>query len=151
MTSSAVEVYTDGACSGNPGPGGWAAVIMRDSAAYEISGCEAHTTNQRMELRAAVEALGTLLEPTRVRLYSDSAYMVNAFLQGWMVRWRRNGWLTAAKKPVDNQDLWKQLLALTEKHQVEWYKVKGHSNNVYNERCDCLARQAIEELRSLPD
>jgi ribonuclease HI len=141
------EIYTDGACSGNPGPGGWAAVIIMDGQETELAGGEAHTTNQRMELKAAVEGLQHLSNPARVRLYSDSAYLVNAFRQGWMERWRNNGWLTKAKKPVENQDLWRQLLALTYMHQVEWVKVKGHSNNPYNERCDRLARAAVEKFR----
>ena len=145
MTDAPVDIYTDGACSGNPGPGGWAAVIIKNGDEAEISGAEAHTTNQRMELRAAVEALEALPAPARVCLYSDSAYLVNAFRQGWLTRWLRNGWLTAAKKPVENQDLWRQLLRLTEIHRVEWCKVKGHSDNIYNERCDRLARRAIEE------
>ena len=114
-----IIIYTDGACSGNPGPGGWAAVIIMDGQETELAGGEAHTTNQRMELKAAVEGLQHLSNPARVRLYSDSAYLVNAFRQGWMERWRNNGWLTKAKKPVENQDLWRQLLALTYMHQVE--------------------------------
>lgn len=145
MTLPLVEIYTDGACSGNPGPGGWAAVILRDDAELEISGGEVRTTNQRMELKAAVEALSSLAEPFRVRLYSDSAYLVNCFHQDWMARWRVNGWNNAKGKPVENQDLWKQLEALAAKHRVEWIKVKGHSDNFYNERCDALARQAIAD------
>lgn len=141
-----VTVYTDGACSGNPGPGGWAAVIMEGDAGTvtgEISGGEAHTTNQRMELLAAIEALRVLPEVSRVRLHSDSAYLVNAFLRRWIPRWQMNGWRTAANKPVQNQDLWRELVDLSGKHRVEWIKVKGHSNDLYNDRCDELARRAI--------
>jgi ribonuclease HI len=141
-----VIIYTDGACSGNPGPGGWAAVIIGNSdgaGVKEISGGELHTTNQRMELRAAVEALRTLSGPSRVRLHSDSAYLVNAFRLRWISRWQVNGWRTAANKPVQNQDLWQELVELTSKHRVEWRKVKGHSNDFYNDRCDELARRAI--------
>lgn len=141
-----VVIYTDGACSGNPGPGGWGAVIIGnggEGVIREISGGEAHTTNQRMELRAAVEALRALSAPSRVRLHSDSAYLVNAFRLRWIPRWQRNGWRTAAKKPVQNQDLWLALAELDAKHRVEWIKVKGHSGDLYNERCDELARRAI--------
>jgi ribonuclease HI len=143
MDLPAVEIYTDGACSGNPGPGGWAALITAGGRTVELSGGEAHTTNQRMELRAAVEALKSLQLPSWVRLYSDSAYLVNCFRQGWMDRWRRNGWLTAAGKPVENRDLWQEILAQALRHRVEWHKVKGHSANEQNERCDRLARRAI--------
>jgi ribonuclease HI len=143
-----VTIYTDGACSGNPGPGGWAAVIIdgrngSGAEVVEIWGGEEHTTNQRMELRAAIEALRALPGPRRVRLYSDSAYLVNAFRQSWISRWQVNGWRTAANKPVENQDLWRDLLALASRHEVEWLKVKGHGDNIYNARCDKLARQAI--------
>lgn len=146
MNLPVVTIYTDGACSGNPGPGGWAAVIISngaDAAVTEISGGELQTTNQRMELRAAIEALRSLPEPSRVSLYSDSAYLVNAFHRRWIPRWQANGWRTAANKPVQNRDLWQDLITLTSKHQVTWFKVKGHSDNFYNERCDQLARRAI--------
>ncbi len=146
LTLPEVEIYTDGACSGNPGPGGWAAVIIHPDGEQEISGGEAETTNQRMELRAAVEALRSLPGPSRVRLYSDSAYLVNCFRQGWMERWQRNGWQTAKKKPVENQPLWRRLQELTATHHIEWVKVKGHSDNPCNNRCDLLARQAIQNL-----
>jgi len=143
MDLPSVEIYTDGACSGNPGPGGWAAVILRDNRELELCGGEEHTTNQRMELKAALEALGTLDAPSRVRLYSDSAYLVNCFLQCWIIRWQANGWTNAKGRPVENQDLWKSLGKLAARHRVEWVKVKGHSDNAYNNRCDTLARQAI--------
>lgn len=141
-----VIIYTDGACSGNPGPGGWAAVIIdgeADAGAAEISGGEAHTTNQRMELQAAIEGLRALSRPSRVRLHSDSAYLVNAFRRGWIPRWQAKGWRTAANKPVQNQDLWRALIALDSKHCVEWLKVKGHSDDYYNNLCDSLARRAV--------
>lgn len=138
-----VEIYTDGACSGNPGPGGWAAVLMYGDKKKEISGGEAQTTNQRMEMKAAVEALKALKYPCEVNLYSDSAYLVNAFKQGWTERWQRNGWITSQKTPVANKDLWEELLQLTRTHNVKFIKVKGHSDNEYNNRCDELARAEI--------
>ncbi len=146
MTLPCVTIYTDGACSGNPGPGGWAAVIIGGGAeaeTAEISGGEVYTTNQRMELQAAIEGLRALPGPSRVRLYSDSAYLVNAFRLRWIPRWQVKGWRTAANKPVQNQDLWRALIELTSKHRVEWFKVKGHSDDYYNERCDRLARLAV--------
>lgn len=142
-----MEIYTDGACSGNPGPGGWAAILKSGQHEKEISGFEPDTTNQRMELTAAIKGLEALKKPCRVRLYSDSAYLINAFKQGWLENWRRNGWLTAQKKPVSNADLWQRLAALAEIHQVEWIKVQGHSDNEYNNRCDALARAAIASKR----
>ncbi|MDK2820880.1 MAG: ribonuclease [Clostridia bacterium] len=141
-----VVIYTDGACSGNPGPGGWGAVLIYGNNRKEISGAEALTTNQRMEITAAIKALKKLKEPCSVKLHSDSAYLVNAFRQGWLERWQRNGWQTSKKQPVENQDLWKELLKLTAKHKVEWIKVKGHSDNIENNRCDKLARMAVSDL-----
>ncbi len=138
-----VVIYTDGACSGNPGPGGWGAVLCAGDREKELSGGESNTTNQRMELTAAIEALMALKRPCQVTLYSDSAYLVNAFQQHWLVNWQRNGWLNSKKQPVENQDLWQKLLQLTKVHQVDWQKVKGHNGVVYNERCDALARAAI--------
>ncbi|NLT11445.1 MAG: ribonuclease HI [Clostridiaceae bacterium] len=134
-----VDVYTDGACSGNPGPGGWAAVIVFGQIEKEISGGEALTTNNRMELMAAIEALKQLNKPCRVRLHSDSAYLINAFTQGWIDSWKRNGWKNSTRQTVSNIDLWQQLDALSAKHKIEWIKVKGHSGHEYNERCDVLA------------
>lgn len=142
-----VIIYTDGACSGNPGPGGWGAVLLYGNNRKEIYGSELLTTNQRMEMMAAIAALKALRKPCRVRIYSDSAYLVNAFRQGWLERWQKNGWLTAKKEPVENQDLWRELLRLTQQHQVEWHKVKGHSDNQYNNRCDELARAAVARLQ----
>ncbi|MDN5327060.1 MAG: ribonuclease [Moorella sp. (in: firmicutes)] len=141
-----VTIYTDGACSGNPGPGGWGAVLIYGDKRKELSGAEPSTTNQRMEITAAIAALRALKEPCRVRLYSDSAYLVNAFRQGWLARWQRNGWLTVKKQPVENQDLWRELLQVASRHQVEWLKVKGHSDNPENNRCDELARAALAAL-----
>ena len=141
-----VIIYTDGACSGNPGPGGWGCVLFYGAFKKELSGAEAFTTNQRMELQAAVEALAALKESCRVELYSDSAYLINAFKQNWLVNWQNNGWQNSKKQPVENQDLWHQLLEAAAKHDIEWIKVKGHSGNEYNERCDELAREAITQL-----
>ncbi|HLT58527.1 MAG TPA: ribonuclease HI [Limnochordales bacterium] len=138
-----VDVYTDGACRGNPGPGGWAAILLYGQHRRELSGGERLTTNQRMELTAAIEALKALRRPCRVRIHSDSAYVVNAFLRSWVRRWQANGWRTAAGKPVDNQDLWQELLRVSQAHEVEWIKVAGHAGDPWNERADALARAAI--------
>ncbi|MCL6626213.1 ribonuclease HI [Alicyclobacillus shizuokensis] len=138
-----VTIYTDGACSGNPGPGGWAAVLVHQDQRKEISGGERLTTNQRMELTAVCEALERLHYPCQVMLYSDSAYVVNCIRQRWYVNWRRNGWRNSKGEPVQNRDLWERLLGLLETHQVQFGKVKGHAGVVLNERCDQLARAAI--------
>ncbi|HWI55091.1 MAG TPA: ribonuclease HI [Desulfobacteria bacterium] len=139
-----ITIYTDGACSGNPGPGGWGAILMFGRHQKEISGFQPATTNNRMELTAAVKALEALTEPCNVILHSDSAYLVNTFQQGWLNKWQLNGWKTSNKGPVENQDLWKMLLNLTDRHNVKWIKVKGHSDNEYNNRCDKLAREEIK-------
>ncbi len=141
-----VSIYTDGACSGNPGPGGWAAIVIDGGREREISGGETSTTNQRMELQAAIEGLRALEGRRRVALYSDSAYVVNCFRDTWYVRWRQNGWRNAQKKPVENRDLWEALIALAERHDVSWHKVTGHSGDPLNERADRLARAAIDRL-----
>lgn len=138
-----VIIYTDGACSGNPGPGGWGALLRYNGVEKEISGGDDYTTNQRMELKAALEALRALKEPCHVKLYSDSAYLLNAFRQGWIERWRQNGWLNAHKEMVENRDLWEGIYEEAQRHRVEWLKVKGHSNDPDNDRCDHLAREAI--------
>jgi ribonuclease HI len=138
-----VTIYTDGACSGNPGKGGWGAVLLCADKRLELSGFEAKATNNQMELLAAIKALEALKEPCTVDLYSDSAYLVNAFEQGWIEAWQRNGWKTSAKKPVLNQDLWKRLVELVTTHDVRFHKVKGHSDNEHNNRCDFLATEAI--------
>jgi ribonuclease HI len=141
-----IRVYTDGACSGNPGPGGWAAIIIDDGRERELSGGETSTTNQRMELRAAVEGLSAIDGCRPVAVYSDSAYVVNCFRDKWYLRWRQNGWKNAQKKPVENRDLWEALIGLTERHHVSWHKVAGHSGDPLNERADRLARAAIDRL-----
>lgn len=141
-----VTIYTDGACSGNPGPGGWGAILMYKDTKKEISGGKKDTTNNIMELTAVIEALKLLKYPCEVNLYSDSAYVVNAFLQNWIVNWQKNNWKTADKSDVKNKELWIQLLELTNMHTVKFIKVKGHSDNEYNNKCDELARNAIKEL-----
>ena len=142
-----VIIYTDGACSGNPGPGGWAALLQYGGNEKVISGGEPLTTNNRMELRAAVEGLKALKEPCRVSIHTDSTYLQKAFSEGWLQRWQRNGWKTAAKKPVENQDLWRDLLEAVGRHNVEWVKVKGHSDNELNNRVDRIAVAALEEFK----
>ncbi len=139
-------LYTDGACSGNPGPGGWAALIIDGPDERVVSGAKADTTNQRMELTAAIEGLAAIPGRRRVRLHSDSAYLVNCFRDHWWQRWEQNGWLGAAKKPVTNRDLWQRLLAETRRHDVTWVKVAGHAGDALNERVDRLARAAIATL-----
>lgn len=141
-----VMIYTDGACSGNPGPGGWGAVLFFGVHQKEISGGEKHTTNNRMEIQAVIEGLKLLKEPCQVKVYSDSAYVVNCFQKGWIHGWLRNGWKNSKKEPVENQELWKALWELMNKHKVEYVKVKGHSDNEWNNRCDELAREAIKRL-----
>ena len=145
-TLKTVEIFTDGACSGNPGPGGWTALLIYGDYEREISGSEPYTTNQRMELTAAVEALKLLKYPCRVKLYSDSAYLINAFTQGWVEKWELNGWLNARKAPVENRDLWEALLDLSRVHKIEWNKVKGHAGNEGNVRCDRLATAEVRRL-----
>ena len=142
-----VTIYTDGACSGNPGVGGWGAVLMYGKAYKEIFGAEENTTNNRMELLAPINALKLLKEPCEVDLYSDSAYMVNAFLNGWIDNWKTNNWRGADKKEVKNIDLWQELDKLCSIHKVTFIKVKGHADNVYNNKCDKLATTAVAELK----
>jgi ribonuclease HI len=139
-----VTIYTDGACSGNPGPGGWAALLMYQGKERVITGAERNTTNNRMELAAVVEALRVLKEPVRAAVHTDSAYIANAFQQGWIDNWKKKGWLTAAKKPVKNQDLWKDLLAQMTRHEVRFVKVKGHADDELNNRVDRLAVEALK-------
>lgn len=143
-----VTLYTDGACSGNPGAGGWGAMLIFGEHMREISGGEAETTNNRMELMAVIEGLERLKFPCHVDVYSDSAYTVNGFLEGWVYSWERSAWKKADRKPVLNDDLWKRLLALTRVHEVVFHKVKGHADNELNNRCDELARAAISLIRS---
>ncbi|MEM1126315.1 MAG: ribonuclease HI [Bacteroidota bacterium] len=142
-----VRVYTDGSCSGNPGPGGWAAILQHGPHERELSGAEPHTTNNRMELQAAIGALQALREPCRVRLHTDSAYLARAFNERWLDNWQRRGWKTASKKPVENRDLWEELLRLTQKHDVEFIKVKGHADDDLNNRADELAVRAMKTMK----
>ena len=142
-----VTLYTDGACSGNPGIGGWGCVLIFGESRLELSGGEPETTNNRMELTAVIAGLERLKYPCRVEVYSDSAYVVNAFMQDWVSGWKRGNWRKADKKPVLNSDLWKRLISLTEIHEVEFHKVKGHADNALNNRCDELARGAVEKIR----
>lgn len=141
-----VIIYTDGACSGNPGKGGWGAILMYGELRKEISGGEFETTNNRMELTAPIEALKLLKRPCKVKVYSDSAYLVNAFIQGWIYNWQKNGWKTADKKDVKNRELWEEIYKFTKIHKIEWIKVKGHSDNEYNNLCDKMAVNAIKKL-----
>ncbi len=141
-----VTIYTDGACSGNPGPGGWGAILMFGKNKKEISGGKKDTTNNIMELTAVIEALKLLKRPCNVELYSDSAYVVNAFLQNWIWGWIKKGWINSNKEEVKNKELWQELVNLTKVHNVTFHKVKGHSDNEFNNRCDELARKAIKEL-----
>lgn len=145
-----VDIYTDGACSGNPGVGGWGAVLFYRGVRKEMSGAEGQTTNNRMELTAMIRALSALKEDCEVTLYSDSAYCVDAFNKGWIASWKANGWRTADKSEVKNPDLWQELLALAERHKVTFVKVKGHSDNEHNNRCDALARAAIKAFAAKP-
>ena len=134
-----VTIYTDGACSGNPGPGGWGALLCYNGAEKALSGGAVQTTNNRMELTGVISALQALKEPCIVELYSDSKYVIDALEKGWAVSWRKKGWIKSDKKPALNSDLWEILLKLTEKHQLRCYWVKGHADNEYNNRCDALA------------
>lgn len=134
-----VSIYTDGACSGNPGPGGWCAILRYGDIEKVISGGEAQTTNNRMELLAVVNGLGALKEPCRVELWSDSKYVIDALSKGWAVSWRARGWRRADKKPALNVDLWELLLPLTERHQMSYHWIKGHAENEFNNRCDAIA------------
>lgn len=147
MEKTKVTVYTDGACSGNPGPGGYAAIIMFSDNKKEIYGAEANTTNNRMELMAAIEGLKVLKRPCDVMLYSDSAYLVNAYNNKWIDGWKKNGWKNSSKEPVKNVDLWQQIEELRKIHEVTFVKVKGHSDNEFNNRCDELAVAAIQSLK----
>lgn len=134
-----IELFTDGACSGNPGPGGWGAILRYNGIERELSGGEENTTNNRMELTAAIEGLSALKEPCRVRLVTDSRYVADGIGKGWAASWRKNGWRKADKKPALNADLWEKLLLLTERHTVEIEWVRGHNGHPENERCDALA------------
>ncbi len=140
-----VDIFTDGACSGNPGPGGWGAILRYNRVEKELSGGALETTNNRMEMMAAIAALEALKRPARVRLHTDSTYLKDGITK-WIHAWKKRGWKTASKKPVKNQDLWRRLEAALEPHQVEWFWVKGHAGHPENERADELARAAIGAL-----
>lgn len=147
MEKIKVTIYTDGACSGNPGPGGYAAIIMLEDNKKEIYGAEKNTTNNRMELMAAIQGLKALKRPCEVTLYSDSAYLVNAYNNNWIYGWKKNGWKNASKEPVKNIDLWQEIEDLRQIHTVTFVKVKGHADNEFNNRCDELAVAAIQKLQ----
>ena len=142
-----VTIYTDGACSGNPGPGGWGAILQYGEHKKELSGGEGHTTNNRMELTGVITALEALKEPCEVELYSDSKYVIDALQKGWARSWRARGWVKADKKPALNPDLWARLLELCEYHTVRTHWVKGHAENPYNNRCDELAVGEWQKLK----
>ena len=146
MTMKTVEIYTDGACSGNPGPGGWGAILRYQGREKELFGGEANTTNNRMELTGVIEALSALKEPCRVELWSDSKYVVDALEKGWARSWRSKGWKKADKKPALNVDLWERLLELADLHEIRCHWVKGHAENEYNNRCDAMAVAARERF-----
>ena len=143
--STPVEIYTDGACRGNPGPGGWGVLLQAGGREKTLYGGEAETTNNRMELTAAIEALRALKRPSEVVLHTDSRYVMDG-ITSWLENWKRRGWTTAAKKPVKNRDLWQALDEATEKHSIRWVWVKGHDGNPGNERADALANRGIDEL-----
>ena len=142
-----ITIYTDGACSGNPGPGGWGAILMFKDYKKEISGGIKDTTNNIMELTAVVEALKLVKYPCKIKVYSDSAYVVNSFVQGWIYNWINKGWKTADGKEVKNKELWQTLYNFTKIHEIEFIKVKGHSDNEFNNRCDKLATSAILNIK----
>ena len=141
-----VRLYTDGACSGNPGPGGWAAILKFGPHQKEISGNMSHTTNNRMELFAVISGLGALKQSCTVEVYSDSTYVVNAFNQHWIESWQKRGWKTADNKQVENQDLWRLLLITMRKHDVSFHKVPGHQDHAENNRCDELAKLEVQKI-----
>ncbi|MGM9669174.1 MAG: ribonuclease HI [Faecousia sp.] len=144
-----VEIYTDGACSGNPGPGGWGAILSYNGHELEISGGEANTTNNRMELTAVIRALEKLKEPCVVELYSDSKYVIDALEKGWAWGWRKKNWVKSDRQPALNPDLWEVLLDLTKRHEVRYHWVKGHAANPKNERCDALAVAQWQKIKGL--
>jgi ribonuclease HI len=144
-----VVIYTDGACSGNPGPGGWGVVLRWNGTQKELHGGDAQTTNNRMELMAAIQALEALNRPSQVQLHTDSTYLLNGITK-WIAAWQRNGWRTSARKPVKNEDLWRRLVEAMNGHEVSWRWVKGHAGEEGNERADALARLGIEEVAGIP-
>lgn len=140
-----IEIFTDGACKGNPGPGGWGAILRYKGKEKELKGFDAMTTNNRMELTAAIEALAALTRPCQIALYTDSNYLRQG-MQTWLSQWKKNGWRNAKKESVKNADLWQRLDELARAHQIQWHWVKGHSGHPENERADALANQAISEM-----
>ena len=144
-----VTIYTDGACSGNPGPGGWGAILSYNNTEKELSGGECQTTNNRMELTGVISALQALKESCTVELYSDSKYVIDALQKGWAVSWRKKGWIKSDKKPALNTDLWECLLELAERHELHYHWVKGHADNEFNNRCDALAVAEREKYAGL--
>ena len=144
---TAVVIYTDGACKGNPGPGGWGALLVAGTREKELWGGESHTTNNRMELTAVIRALEALRRRSEVDLYTDSQYVKNG-IEIWIHDWKRRGWKTAEKKPVKNDELWRELEQLVQKHAIRWHWVKGHSNHAGNERADLLANRGVDEVRN---
>lgn len=145
MTQSTIEIFTDGACRGNPGPGGWGAILRYGSVEKTLSGAETHTTNNRMEMQAAIGALTELKRPCKVILTTDSEYLRRGITE-WLPNWKRRGWKTADKKPVKNSDLWQILDTIVQQHDINWHWVKGHNGHRENEMADALANQAIDEL-----
>jgi len=143
-----VVLYTDGACSGNPGPGGWAAILRYRDQEKVLTGAEPKTTNNRMELMAVLQGLKALKRPVEVEIYSDSAYVVNAFEHGWIERWQRNGWRTSRGTDVENRDLWEAILQEARRHKLRFIKVRGHADDAWNHRADALAVQAMKQLPS---
>lgn len=141
-----VDLYTDGACSGNPGPGGWGALLIWNGQEKELYGGEPESTNNRMEMRAVIEGLRALRFPCDVTIHTDSALIMNAFTQNWVDNWKRRGWRKADKKPVENRDLWEEMIREMEQHEIQWVKVKGHSGHVQNERVDALAVKGSREM-----
>ena len=141
-----VDLYTDGACSGNPGPGGWGALLIWNGQEKELYGGEPESTNNRMEMRAVIEGLRALRFPCDVTIHTDSALIMNAFTQNWVDNWKRRGWRKADKKPVENRDLWEEMIGEMEQHEIQWVKVKGHSGHVQNERVDALAVKGSGEM-----
>jgi len=150
MTRPLIDIFTDGACSGNPGPGGWGAILRWNGVEKELSGSDALTTNNRMEMMAAIMALEALKRPATIRLHTDSRYLKDG-IDGWIHNWKRNGWRTSQKKPVKNEDLWRRLDTAIARHEIEWHWVKGHAGHPENERADTLAVEAIKALRAMSD
>ncbi len=148
MTDGTVTIYTDGACSGNPGIGGWGAILIYNKISKEISGGELNTTNNKMELKAVIEALKSLKRECKIDIYTDSMYVKNG-ITDWINNWKQNGWKNSKKQAISNQELWQELDLLTKKHTIEWFWVKGHDNNELNERADKLARDEIIKIKNI--